>query len=209
MQILINFAFFCPALIYSTFILLKIALKNFKRMQLVHLSVYFFCFSNLFFKPFFLSWFKNLRAQFRLYRKKAVVPPKKKKRLCVCREFGLIMEEGFLYQLNMFFTWFYIQASRYIDKLLVPFSIRINRTIALSHYPGYHFPLFISPFLSFFQYSATPLNYSCTSFVFFRGFSVPIVNFLNVFNVLIRFVYVFSSQLLIDCIYSWFELQIH
>ena len=63
----INFAFCCRALFYSKFILLKIALKNFKKMQMVHLFDEFFCFSNLFFKPLFLSQCKNLRAQ-KLYR---------------------------------------------------------------------------------------------------------------------------------------------
>ena len=42
----INSPFFCPAIFYSTFIsaLLKVALKNFKRMLLVHRFDRFFCF---------------------------------------------------------------------------------------------------------------------------------------------------------------------
>ena len=54
-------------------ILLKVALKNFKRMLLVHRFDGFFCFLNWFFKAFVLNWLKNLRAQFGLYGKRAGV----------------------------------------------------------------------------------------------------------------------------------------
>ena len=63
----INSAFFCFAL------LIKVALKNFKRMLLVHRFDGFFRFLNLFSKAVLLNWFKNLRAQFELYRKRARV----------------------------------------------------------------------------------------------------------------------------------------
>ena len=70
----INFAFFCPALFYSTFIstIYKIALKNFKKILLVHRFDEFFCFLNWFLKSFLLNWFKNLRAHFGLHLKKGV-----------------------------------------------------------------------------------------------------------------------------------------
>ena len=70
----INSAFFCAALFYSIFIstLLKVALENFKRMLLVHYFDGFFRFK-LIFKAFLLNWFKNLRAQFGLCRKRAGV----------------------------------------------------------------------------------------------------------------------------------------
>ena len=71
----INSAFFFPGLFYSVFIstLLEGALKNFKRMLLVHCFNGFFCFLNWYFKVFVLNWCKNLRAQFGLYRKRAGV----------------------------------------------------------------------------------------------------------------------------------------
>ena len=56
----INSVFFCPALV-------KVVLKNFKRMVLVHRF-------DGFFKKFLLNWFKNLRAQFGLYQKKGRGP---------------------------------------------------------------------------------------------------------------------------------------
>ena len=62
----INYAFFCPALFYSTF---KSVLKNFERMLLVHHFYGFFRFLNWVFKAFLLNRFKNLTAHFRLYRK--------------------------------------------------------------------------------------------------------------------------------------------
>ena len=48
-------------------------LKNFKRILLVHGFVGFFCFLNWFFKAFLLNWFKNLKAQFGLFQKRAGV----------------------------------------------------------------------------------------------------------------------------------------
>ena len=70
-----NSAFFCPALFNSTLIstLLKVALKNFKRILLVHCFDGFFCFLNWFFKVFLLNWLK-LRAQFRVYRSRGLEP---------------------------------------------------------------------------------------------------------------------------------------
>ena len=54
-------------------ILLKVTLKNFKRMLLVHRFDEVFRFSNWFFVAFLLIWLKNLRAQFGLYQKNAGV----------------------------------------------------------------------------------------------------------------------------------------
>ena len=48
-------------------------LENFKGMLLVHRFDRFFHFLNRFFKAFLLNWFKNLRAQFGLHRKRAGV----------------------------------------------------------------------------------------------------------------------------------------
>ena len=88
-------------------ILLKVALKNFKRMLLVHRFDGFFRFLNWFFKAFLVSWFKNLRAQFGLYRTRAGVrtpgPPARcamwKKERCVVK---ILLEiwETFLYENN-------------------------------------------------------------------------------------------------------------
>ena len=68
----INSTFFCTTLFYSIFISthLKVALKNLMMMLLVHCFNGFFCFLNWFLKVFFLNWFKNLRAQCGLYRKR-------------------------------------------------------------------------------------------------------------------------------------------
>ena len=62
----INSAFFYHRLV-------KVALKNFKRMLLVHCFDGFFRFLNRFLIAFLLNWLKNLRVQFGLYRKKAGV----------------------------------------------------------------------------------------------------------------------------------------
>ena len=62
----INSTFSCRAL-------LKGVLKNFKRMLLLHPFDEFFCFLNWFFKVFLLKWFRNLKAEFGLYRKRAGV----------------------------------------------------------------------------------------------------------------------------------------
>ena len=71
----INSTFFFPALFYSTFIstLLKVALKIFKRMLLVYRFDRFFRFFKRIFQSVSSNWYKNLRAQFGLYRKKAGV----------------------------------------------------------------------------------------------------------------------------------------
>ena len=83
----INSTFFCPALF-------KVALKNFKRMLLlVHRFNGFFRFLNWFFKALLLNWFKNLRAQFGLNRKRAGVQT----------PWTLPLDAGLLYFLVKFF----------------------------------------------------------------------------------------------------------